>query len=170
MTTLNGLSNRSTTASGYGWFPIPGSLEKARENMDLTANQSYDLLRKVVSQKVHLWGAEGQCPFCGEIYRGFNIFVSQSSRKAIFHCRKCKAQGDVIDFVKRVHGYGFAAARDYVAKFAAAPGSQEVPEAQRVDCLKNCPVYGQLRADFDRLVAENRELKAELSRLLTERT
>jgi hypothetical protein len=136
--------------------------------MDLQeATRDINLLRAVVSKKVELNTDDyGLCPFHEDSDASFHLFKAGSG-KARFYCFGCEAQGDGVDFVRRLYSYGFKDAVSFIAAISETEIIAQVslpqgPGPIGVDCFRECKNYANLKEDYELLLAENKELRERL--------
>lgn len=137
--------------------------------------RDFSLMKQIVSSIVKLDGRNyGRCPFHEEKTPSFNIFKSASGRIR-FHCFGCDAKGDVIEFVRRLHGLKFLPAVEMIEQaIGARAGLTDSPStiisslsslscvsgqpgANSPDpefCIKECKMYANLREDYYHVLDE----------------
>jgi len=88
----------------------------------VTVLKKIDLASFAMAQGVELKAAgagrwRGLCPFHNERTPSFFVF-SENNR---FYCFGCHEQGDSIDFVRRMHGFGFRQALSFLGIEGSSP-------------------------------------------------
>ena len=101
--------------------------------MSLETLRAVHLGSVVAAQGVDLLPAghgrlRGLCPFHQERTPSFFIFLE----KQRFHCFGCGEGGDAIDFVRRIHGFGFREALSFLRIQRPQPTSQALQKKARL--------------------------------------
>ncbi len=121
-------SRRANTSGSGGTQRIsPEYLEQLRERVSLVDVVSeHVVLRKSGANHV------GLCPFHSERTPSFSVHET----KGLYHCYGCKEGGDLIGFVRKMHGLSFTEAIEELSDRAKLPlpkdfkgGSSDSPEA-----------------------------------------
>lgn len=74
----------------------------------------------------------GICPFCPSMTASFTVHLSP----ARFHCSKCDAHGDVIDFVSMIEGIP----RQQAARHLSMPGGSHLQASPRIEASPPPPI------------------------------
>ena len=101
------------------WFAARGRVEEMAAVAQTSIGGTPDAaasITKVVSTYVRLTpsgqNAVGLCPFHRERTPSFTV----SEKRGVFYCFGCRAGGDAITFLKRLHGCDFRSALEYLRK------------------------------------------------------
>jgi DNA primase len=94
----------------------PEFLSKLKESVNLI-----DVVSEVVVLRKSGANHSGLCPFHAERSPSFSV----SEQKQLYHCYGCKAGGDLVEFVRQIHGLSFTEAIEDLAERARLPLPKE---------------------------------------------